>query len=119
MSNLNSALDQLRTWAERNKAILELATALEGVGSVEQLAKEAKAKLAAVNAELAHASAELVGQRELVAEAVKRAEAIEAEAAAEAAKTKSDAAAEAKAARAAAKKRRKEGGAPPAGPAAE
>jgi hypothetical protein len=60
--DLNNALDQLNQWATRQQAILDLADALRGVGSVEQLAGEAGAKLEVVNNQLADANSKLTDE---------------------------------------------------------
>lgn len=43
--NLNAVADQVKQWAERNKAIIALADALAEVGSIEQASTEAKKAL--------------------------------------------------------------------------
>ena len=76
MSNLSNALDELRSWATRQQAILSLAAALEGLGSLENAAAEAQAALDAKRAELEEVSGSLVQAKAKVLAAEAAAESV-------------------------------------------
>lgn len=52
-ANLSAAIDAVKQWAERNRAISDLADALEGLGSIENATSEALAARAEASDELA------------------------------------------------------------------
>lgn len=59
MSNLLNAVDQIKSWANKNRAIIVLADELERIGSLEQAALEGERKLASVRLEIEKESSKL------------------------------------------------------------
>ena len=89
--NLMEVTDQVKTWANRNRAIIALADALEQIGSLDQARAEAESRLAVARVELDEV-AKQVEEAKALGEGIKaEVDRLREEALNEAAKVKSDA----------------------------
>jgi colicin import membrane protein len=93
MSELLNAVDQIKSWANKNRAIVVLADELERIGSLEQAADEAQRKMSAATKDLADVNAQIAAGRQAVKEATAQAEHIIQIAAGELQSARSDASA--------------------------
>jgi len=91
MANLLNLADQLKTWAERNRVILDAAAAFEEIGSLDQARSDAESKLALARVELDEV-AKQVEEAKALGEGIKaEVDRLREDALKEAAKVKSDA----------------------------
>ena len=81
MSNLLNAVDQIKAWAKKQEAVVNLAKELEAIGSLEQAAAESSKKVTEYNAQVEAAKSELFRVNSLVDGAMSKIDAAEHEAA--------------------------------------